>query len=227
MRVFVSYRRSDSKDFAARLADRLAGLMEVRNVFFDVESIAFGEHFPQRLEKEIDASDVVVAVIGPAWRGPEGGEDRIAADGDFVRAEIARALEKGKRVIPVLVDDAPMPTASDLPADIAILAERNALAFRHTSFRQDFDMLAEAMLGKKPARKASGMRLAIGAGWRAALGFYLFAMLALAIAVIGVVNFGMPLETILGGRVQLVIFLLLLLALFQYWTIRYLQRNLE
>ncbi len=227
MRVFVSYRRSDSKDFAARLADRLGSLLEVKSVFFDVESIAFGEHFPHRLEQEIDRSDVVVAVIGPAWRGPEGGENRIAADGDFVRAEIARALQKGKRVIPVLVDDAPMPTASDLPADIADLAERNALSFRHTSFRQDFDMLAEAMLGRKPARKAAGMRLALGASWRAALGLYLFTMLALAVAVMGVINFDMPLETILGGRIQLVIFLLLLFAAFQYWTFRYLRRNLD
>jgi hypothetical protein len=50
-----------------------------------------------------------------------------------VRREIARALARGIRVIPVLVGGAAMPRARDLPADIAPLAEREALTERSIS----------------------------------------------------------------------------------------------
>jgi hypothetical protein len=54
--------------------------------------------------------DVVVAVVGPGWlAGQKEAPRRIGDASDFVRLEIADALQRDIPVIPVLVDDTPMP----------------------------------------------------------------------------------------------------------------------
>lgn len=227
MNVFISYRRSDSKDVAARIADRLAQLREVDSVFLDVEAIGLGEHFPERLNAEIARADVVLAVIGPRWAGgrDEDGTLRIWQENDFVRREVAGALALEKRVIPCLVDEAGMPAADTLPEDIVGLAERNALELRHTSFRVDFETLADAILQRqRRGMEASASDIALGTVWRVLAGLVLAAVAAVIIAGAGFSFTDKPLETNLGGRVQLAVFLLLLLAAFQYGTYRYLRR---
>lgn len=227
MRVFVSYRRSDSKDVSARIADNLRDVREVSSVFLDVESIAHGEHFPARLQSEIEQADVVLCIIGPQWRGQllDDGTHRIASDSDFVRSEVASALAADKRIIPVLVDDAAIPSADDLPEDIAELASHNAISMRHTHFKVDFEILAEAILGKSRAKGLAPLVLAIGGGWRFFAGLLLAAIISIAIASLGVSQYGVPLETILGGRAQLAALLLVIAAACQFWTWRFLKRN--
>jgi len=48
---------------------------------------------------------------------------------------------KAIRVIPVLVDDASMPRASDLPDDLKLLVRRNAVEVSHTRFSADSERL--------------------------------------------------------------------------------------
>ena len=56
---------------------------------------------------------------------------------DWVRLEIARALARNVRVVPVLVDGATLPKKNSLPEDIRSLVDRqsftftNPAAFRH------------------------------------------------------------------------------------------------
>lgn len=69
MRVFLSYRRSDTRDFSARLADRLRSSPDVSDVFLDVTKIEPGERFPQRLTDALRSSDFVLIVIGKNWTG--------------------------------------------------------------------------------------------------------------------------------------------------------------
>src|SRR5262249_43909258 len=64
---------------------------------------------------------------------------------DFVRMEIAAALKRKIRVIPVLVDHASMPSPSDLPEALKPLARRNAISFTHGSFDVDCQFLAAAI----------------------------------------------------------------------------------
>jgi hypothetical protein len=52
---------------------------------------------------------------------------RLDDPADFVRIEIEAALERGVRVIPVLVDGASMPNPGELPASLAKLTRRQAL----------------------------------------------------------------------------------------------------
>src|SRR5262249_34909505 len=63
---------------------------------------------------------------------------------DFVAIEIAAALARDIRVIPVMVDGASMPKASKLPDPIKALVRRQAIEVRHTQFGRD----AEALIAK-------------------------------------------------------------------------------
>src|SRR5438105_13312406 len=126
--IAISYRREDSLPIAGRLYDRLQAKFGKKNVFMDFDSIPPGADFRQHIKQIIERSNLVIAIIGPHWLGEQpDASRRIDNPADFVRLEIAYALERGVPVIPVLINDTRMPTAKDLPSDIERLAFRNAL----------------------------------------------------------------------------------------------------
>ena len=148
--VFISYRRSDASANAGRLCDWLKRQFGAANVFLDTENIAPGETFPRVLEQRLAASDVLVAVIGPKWASisDAAGNRRIADPKDFVALEVATALQRGMRVIPVLVGGASMPSAEELPPALQAFATRNAIAIDDSRFHQDFDNLVDVIMGR-------------------------------------------------------------------------------
>jgi hypothetical protein len=91
----------------------------------------------------------LIAVIGRRWLSSSEAEGsrRLDNPDDFVRLEIATALKRKIRVIPVLVDGASMPRASDLPDDLKSLVRRNAIEVSHTRFSADSDRLIDAIEG--------------------------------------------------------------------------------
>jgi hypothetical protein len=126
--IAISYRREDALPIAGRLYDRLRAEFGKTDVFMDFDSIPYGMDFRTYIKQTLERADVVLAVIGPAWAGPLGSSARRIDDPkDFVRLEIAATLERGVPLIPVLVNDTPMPKAEDLPMEIEGLAFRNAL----------------------------------------------------------------------------------------------------
>src|SRR5437899_5811329 len=126
--IAISYRREDSTPVAGRLQDRLSTEFGVENVFMDFDSIPDGVDFHEHIKRTLERADVVVAVVGPAWLGRQGEVSRRIDDpSDFIRLEIAGALQPGIPVIPILVDNTPMPKPDALPADIQGFAFRNAL----------------------------------------------------------------------------------------------------
>jgi formylglycine-generating enzyme required for sulfatase activity len=141
-KIFISYRRDDAKDQAARLRDRLAArdAFGAANVFMDVDQLIAGQRFDQELKKALDGTDVLLAVIGPRWT------DILAArassgERDYVREEIAAALARGIIVIPVLVDRAALPRAGDLPEDIRDLVMHQKHDIVYETFGRDTDAL--------------------------------------------------------------------------------------
>ena len=126
--IAISYRREDSTPVAGRLHDRLRAEFGKENVFMDFDSIPYGVDFREHIKSTLERADVVVAVVGPGWLGGQKDASRRIDDAsDFVRLEIAEALHRGIPVIPVLVDDTPMPKPDSLPADMQAFAFRNAL----------------------------------------------------------------------------------------------------
>jgi hypothetical protein len=149
-RVFVSYRREDTRHVAGRLADRLD---EHFHVFMDIDTIEPGMDFTETIRNAVTECDVFVAVIGNQWTKAldETGQRRLDDPTDWVTAETAAALQRGVPVIPVLVDDARMPTRNELPEALAGLASRQAVPLRHESFTSDASRLVAAIERRSPS----------------------------------------------------------------------------
>ena len=147
-KIFISYRRDDSVGHAGRLFDRLAQEFGQAKVFRDIDTLAAGEDFVQAVRERIQGCDVLLALIGTRWLSAtdEDGRWRLADESDLVRVEIASALQRNVRVIPVLLQGAAMPRAKDLPAELGALARRNAVEIRDASFDRDVAQLVQ-MLG--------------------------------------------------------------------------------
>ena len=69
MRIFVNYRRDDSRGMAGRLHDRLAQAFGRKNIFMDVDNTPPGVDFVSYLNNQVAACEVFLAVIGPNWLG--------------------------------------------------------------------------------------------------------------------------------------------------------------
>ena len=172
--IFINYRREDSISIAGRLHDRLAQAFGRKNIFMDVDHIPAGVDFVAHLNSQVAACDLLLVVIGPKWLDAkdEAGQRRLHQPDDFVAIEIAAALSRDIRVIPVLVDSARMPKASELPDRLKQLARRQAVELRQNQFGRDADALVarmrEALAGSSAVRLWRGVALA-GAATVAAL----------------------------------------------------------
>jgi hypothetical protein len=145
--IFISYRRADTSGYAGRLADDLAERVGRHRVFRDVQGIAAGSDYVAAIDHAIAQSDVLLAVIGRTWltETDAKGRRRLEDPQDLVRLEIAAALRRGCRVVPVLVEGARMPEAADLPVELAPLASRQAIELTDPRWDHDVTRLAIAL----------------------------------------------------------------------------------
>lgn len=188
MRIFLSYRRADSQVTAGRMAQFLDNVSAVDGVFLDVDAIGIGEHVEDRIEATLAKSTHVFVLIGPQWKGSPGdsGRPRIFDTDDIVRREVRIALRSGLRVVPILLDEARMPRAGELPDDLNELSKINAFSLRTAQFDEDMDNLLDVLIGNRQGR-GSRWRLApltaAGIALRAFAGLAAGAVLLLALAV--------------------------------------------
>ena len=145
--IFINYRRDDSAATAGRLHDRLAQVFGRKRIFMDVDQIPAGIDFVAHLNSQVAACNVLLVVIGPHWLNVknEAGERRLHQPDDFVAIEIAAALARDIRVIPVLVDGATIPRASELPDSLKPLVRRQAIELRQAHFGRDAEALIERL----------------------------------------------------------------------------------
>jgi len=145
--IFVSYRRQDTQSATGRLCDKLQAHFGADQVFHDIESIDAGSRFPEIIASKVAESSIVLVMIGRHWldaAGPDG-RSRLFDPNDYVRLEVAAALERGGPVIPVLVEGAGMPTASTLPEPLAALATRQAHEITEQRWQYDSDILVKEL----------------------------------------------------------------------------------
>ena len=131
--IFISYRRDDSAGYAGRLYDRLVAHFGPNQVFMDVEEIEPGLDFVVAIEEAVSSCRVLIAVIGDEWTtGTDAaGRRRLDDPNDFIRLETSSALQRGIRVVPVLVGGAVMPLSTALPEDLRSLTRRQAIEINH------------------------------------------------------------------------------------------------
>lgn len=137
--IFISYRRHDSAGWTGHLSERMEQCFGPDQIFMDIEKIEAGTDFVEAIESAVGSCNILLAVIGPAWLASVDAEGRRRLDNpeDFIRLEIATALKRNVRVIPVLVGGAAMPTSPELPDDLKALTRRQAHEL--TDSRWDYD----------------------------------------------------------------------------------------
>jgi len=113
----------------------------------DVDALPLGTNFQKVLHEEVAKCSVLLAVIGPNWLDArdEHGNRRLDNPNDFVRIEIAAALQRSIPVIPLLLDGAKIPKADELPENLKELQLRNGMEVRHASFQDDMDRLIRGL----------------------------------------------------------------------------------
>ncbi|MCH7231052.1 toll/interleukin-1 receptor domain-containing protein [Glycomyces sp. L485] len=165
LKVFVNFRNGDGQQAAAHLYDALVDRYEPEQIFRSSETIPAGDDYIKALTAAPATSETTLSLIGPRWLLAEDsrGRPRLADPDDWVRREIRTALEAGRRVIPVLLDDARPLNGDELPDDIAALARNQYLRWYSRDTSGSFRTIAERLeslvpgLRKSPAAQESGV----------------------------------------------------------------------
>ena len=115
--IFICYRRDDAAYAARMIYTKLKDRFGRDRIFIDVDNIAPGDDFVERIDRYLQSCAVFIAVIGEHWLTGADGSRRLDTPTDFVRLELGTALKRpGVRIIPVLVHEkARMPDPKDLP----------------------------------------------------------------------------------------------------------------
>jgi hypothetical protein len=146
--IFISYRSNDDPGNVQALYSQLKEQVFTGDqLFMDVDKIAAGTDFPGILNSKLAECRIVLAVIGEGWLDAKDkfGNRSLDNPRDWVRVEIESGLTQGKPVIPVLLREARMPHANELPEPLRPLATRNAVRLRHERFADDVRHLIESM----------------------------------------------------------------------------------
>lgn len=149
--VFVNYRVREQGGYATLLHRELSREFGSGQVFLASRSITPGGDFVEEIFGTLRRCEILLAVMGPRWLDFHG-----APDDDWVYREIAEAFARGIRVIPVLVDDAELPAAADLPSGITALARCQYMRLRHYSIESDLDRLVREMRRMAPVLDPHG-----------------------------------------------------------------------
>ena len=149
--IFISYRRSDSLAYASHLCCDLTQHFGERAVFMDTSSIELGSLWRLDVRNAALACRVMLVVIGKQWltvTDASTGRRRLDDPHDVLRAEVALALARGIRVVPVLVDGASLPKKDDLPDDLQPLLDRQAYRITAEQWHHDVSALIGPLEGE-------------------------------------------------------------------------------
>jgi hypothetical protein len=146
LNVFISYRREDTRDLAARIADHLERAEPRVRIFRDVASIQPGSNWQGEIFNALKKSHVVLSIIGPRWSGEHYmGRQKLFDDEDWVRYEIECSMRMQKTIIPVVVQGCPFPPR-ELPHSLRRLEDIQAYVFDpDKGFEHSISRLIEAV----------------------------------------------------------------------------------
>ena len=130
-RTFISYRKKDAQ-YLGRFLERIRRMPELRDmsVFYDNDLVP-GEDYNERLEQEINGSDVVIFIITP---------NMLEAGNYVIRREYPQAVAGHKLLLPVIMADTDETALAEcFPAFSAYVkfGEDVEFAERMTAFRTE------------------------------------------------------------------------------------------
>lgn len=145
--IFINYRRDEHQREARYLTLALEAHFGGKRIFLDVYGIEVGDQWLETLEKQVAACDAMVVLIGESWLDLKDsvGYRRLDNPTDFVRFQIAQALQRNIPVLPVLLHGAPMPRMNELPSDLMALTLFQAMPLRIESIGLDAEAIARRL----------------------------------------------------------------------------------
>lgn len=149
--IFISYRREGGYDTAKHLYDLLT--RDGYKVSFDIDTLRNGD-FDKSLLKRIDeCKDFILIVDAHAF-------DRTLnpdfnPSNDWLRQELAHALEKGKNIVPIFLHGV-QGFPSNLPKDIVAVTKKNGPKYDRYYFNDFYKKLCSSFLTAK-SRKNNHM----------------------------------------------------------------------
>ena len=157
-KIFISYRREETRHSAHRIYAHLASKFGKNSVFFDVHAVGLGD-FRRHIDAAIDQSAIVVAVIGCKWLHYLREREQQRKH-DWVRDEIKRAYEQKITVFPIRVDGAAVFDERELPDDLKGLTFDQSLEVHDDPyFDSDLEIISEKIrqgLGPDPDGDGGG-----------------------------------------------------------------------
>mgnify|MGYP004457989713 CR=1 FL=1 len=144
--IFISYRREGGYDTAKHLSDLL--MRDGYKVSFDIDTLRSG-NFDTQLYSHIDmCRDFILIVDEHAFDRTIKG--KIPREKDWVRCELAYALEKGKNIIPILLSGI-KEFPDGLPDDISGVVLKNGPEYNRYYFDEFYRTLKKRFLHDKRA----------------------------------------------------------------------------
>lgn len=165
---FISYRRDDTAPIALLLKSEIEKRLQFVRVFVDVDKLAPGEPFPNRLGALIGAAHATIVLIGKNWMPPAQAPDILTDEQDWVVAEIEksrdlplaypetdRGIIEQRRIIPLFVDCEMKFRQFRMPESITFLSTLQAISIQYenwpTRIGPMLDQIAvELSLKKRP-----------------------------------------------------------------------------
>ena len=123
MKIFISYRRSQGIDIAARIASFLS--QRNNDVFYDINSMHLGA-FDEQIYDNIKQSQYVISILS------KGALDRCVDPNDWVRKELECAFANNITVVPLMLPGFTFP--DDLPTSIEKIKTCHGLEYNAVLF---------------------------------------------------------------------------------------------
>jgi TIR domain len=146
--IFLSYRHTDAEAWAGLLHKSLDERLPGVQIFRDIDNIPPTVKFADYIRQAVGSCDVFIALIGPSWltATDEAGRRRLDDEKDFVRIEIATALERKIPIVPTLVGGAAMPLRNALPPEIQEMADWQNHELPNRLWKESCDRLAASLM---------------------------------------------------------------------------------
>ena len=148
MKIFLSYTSSKDKFMkVTSFRERLESEVNIRSpgsrVFQDTQHLKDGEHFPESIDKELKSSDLLLALVSPAW-----------LESEWCRREFTLFTSDATdtvnlhRILPVLWVDTPQMSTRSMDLIARTIAAINYSDWRDLRYESWDDPRNQRQLGK-------------------------------------------------------------------------------
>jgi len=143
--IFISYRREGGFDIAKLLYDRLR--LDGYSVSFDIDTLEKG-NFDDELENRVKVCKDFLLVLNPK-AFDRFYDPKCNPKDDWVRREIACALEEDKNIVPLFLDGFVFPE-KPLPPDVKDITRKNGIELHRKHFESEYTRLKQKFLISQP-----------------------------------------------------------------------------